>query len=408
MNHKKTITCDFLVIGGGIIGINLARFLKKTFTDAKIILIEKENECGWHASGRNSGVLHAGFYYTPDSLKAKFTRVGNQLLTAYCQEKKIPLNMCGKLVVAKDEHDLPGLEELLKRGQKNGVTLQSITANEARQIEPRVMTYEKALFSPTTSSVNPKQVLQAMQQDALNEGIEIHCGVAYLKNKLNNRIITTAGPYQAGFVVNASGLYADQIAKDFHFAKNYRVLPFKGLYLYSDEKPFAIRTHIYPVPDLKNPFLGVHFTVAADGKIKIGPTAIPAFWREQYGMMERFKLNEFADILFRQMGLFFFSQFDFKKLAFEEIKKYSKSHLVQLASVLASGVKKEHYTTFGKPGIRAQLLNIKEKKLEMDFILEGDNKSMHVLNAVSPGFTSALPFSEYVGERIIKLIHAKD
>jgi L-2-hydroxyglutarate oxidase LhgO len=396
-------TCDFLIIGGGIIGINVARFLKKMYLDAKIIVIEKEHACGLHASGRNSGVLHAGFYYTPDSLKARFTRLGNQQLTEYCEQKKIPLNKCGKLVVAKDENDLVSLRELLKRGEKNGVVLHELTDAEARKIEPRVKTYQRALFSPTTSSVNPSALIFAMCEDAINEGIEIHCGVKYLKRKKNGVLLTSTGKYQAHHVTNAGGLYADKIARDFGFSKNFRILPFKGMYLYSEELPFSIRTHIYPVPDLKNPFLGVHFTVAADGKIKIGPTAIPAFWREQYHFFDNFKFNEFVDILFRQMKLFIGSKFDFKKLALEEMKKYSMPYLVQLAAVLAKEIKKEDFIHFGKAGIRAQLLNVKEKKLEMDFILEGDNKSMHILNAVSPGFTSGLPFAHYVCDQIKQL-----
>jgi len=400
MHNNGITTCDFLVIGGGIIGLNLGRCLKRTFSDATVIVLEKESECGWHASGRNSGVLHAGFYYTPDSLKAKFTRLGNQMLSEYCDQKKIPRNKCGKLVVAKDDNDLVSLDELLKRGKSNGVILHDLTAAEAQEIEPRVITHQRALFSPSTSSVNPKHVIEAMKIDAKNEGVQIHCDVHYLKKTKDNVLVTTKGMYQAGYVVNASGLYADQIANDFNFSKNYRILPFKGLYLYSDEPAFSMKTHIYPVPDLKNPFLGVHFTVNSEGKVKIGPTAIPAFWREQYQFLERFKLTEFADILSRQIGLFMFSKFDFKKLALEEIKKYSKSHLVQLAATLATGVKKENFTQFGIPGIRAQLLNTKEKKLEMDFILEGDKNSMHILNAVSPGFTSSLPFTQYVCEKI--------
>ena len=243
-----------------------------------------------------------------------------------------------------------------------------------------------------------------MQQDALSEGIKIHCSTEYLKKKKDGSLLTTKGKYAAGFVVNASGLYADQIARDFNFSENYRILPFKGIYLYSNEPLFSIKTHIYPVPDLKNPFLGVHFTVSSEGHVKIGPTAIPAFWREQYDIFERFKLNEFFDILNRQLGLFLFSQFDFKKIAMEEIKKYSRPYLVQLAATLVKDVKIEHFTKFGNPGIRAQLLNIKEKKLEMDFILESDKKSMHILNVVSPGFTSSLPFSQYVCDKIKTIV----
>jgi L-2-hydroxyglutarate oxidase LhgO len=218
-------------------------------------------------------------------------------------------------------------------------------------------------------------------------------------------VVTTGGTYDVGYVVNAAGLYADHIARDFGFAERYRILPFKGLYLYSSEPPGSIRTNIYPVPDLKNPFLGVHFTVAASGKAKIGPTAIPGLWREQYSGIENFHLGEFLEVAMRGLGLLASSNFDFKTLALKEAAKYSKSKMISLASHLAEGVKSEHYRSWGKPGIRAQLLDIKKRKLEMDFVLEGDRRSMHVLNAVSPAFTCSLPFSEYVCDRITATLH---
>lgn len=393
------MTSDFLVIGGGVIGLNIARGLRRVFPSASVRLLEKELNCGLHASGRNSGVLHAGFYYSPDSLKAKFTWSGNRLLSAYCEEKGIPLNKCGKLVVARDHSEHAGLDELLRRGGTNGIPLDSISEKEAKAIEPRVKTCERALFSPATSTVDPSLVMQAMKKDALDEGVQLHCGVRYVSLH-KQQVTTTEGHYDAGYVVNAAGLYADRIARDFGFAERYRILPFKGLYLYSNEPPGSIRTNIYPVPDLKNPFLGVHFTVAASGKAKIGPTAIPGLWREQYDGMANFQFNEFIEVAMRGLGLLASSKFDFKALALREAAKYSKFKMVSLASDLAEGVKPEHYQTWGKPGIRAQLLDIKQRKLEMDFVLEGDDRSMHVLNAVSPAFTCSLPFSEYVCERI--------
>jgi L-2-hydroxyglutarate oxidase LhgO len=362
-------------------------------------LIEKEDECAKHASGRNSGVLHAGFYYTADSLKAKFTRVGNELMHKYCEEKKLPLRRWGKLVVAKDAADLPQLDELVKRGRANGVTLEVLTEADAKKIEPRVKTYERALWSPNTSSVDPVQVTLAMKADALREGIEVRTGVSY-RGRSGDRVRTSDGEISAGYVINCAGLYADKIALDYGFSEEYRILPFKGLYLYSEEHEGAFKTNIYPVPDLRNPFLGVHFTLTADGHTKIGPTAIPAFWREQYTGFDRFDLGEFGDILLREAGLFFGAGFDFRKLAFEEIQKYSRKRMVELASVLAHGVKLEHYQKWGRPGIRAQLMHVKKKKLEMDFVIQGDSRSCHVLNAVSPGFTCAIPFSEFVTDKI--------
>ena len=397
-------TPDFLIIGGGVIGLSIARGLKRLFPDAAVVLIEKEAECGMHASGRNSGVLHAGFYYSPDSLKARYTRQGNALLTDYCKSRNIKINQCGKLVVAKDESEHQALDELLRRARANAVALEDISAEEAREIEPRVKTCGRALFSPTTASVDPSDVMSAMKEDAVREGVSIVSGVSYLK-KDGQRVVTSGEVYQPGYVVNAAGLYADRIARDFGFSQDYRILPFKGLYLYSDEPPFSVRTNVYPVPDLRNPFLGVHYTVAVDGTTKIGPTAIPVLWREHYSGLENFKFSEFVDIIFRQTGLLIKSDFEFKKLAIEEIRKSSRLHLVALASELMRDVDPKHYRHWGRPGIRAQLMNIRSKRLEMDFVIEGDNKSMHVLNAVSPAFTCSLPFSEYVCNEISKQIH---
>ena len=390
---------DFLVIGGGVIGLNIARKLRLTFPRSSVNLLEKEADCGLHASGRNSGVLHAGFYYSPDSLKAKFTWRGNRLLTEYCEDKKIPLNKCGKLVVVKDQSEHATLDELLRRGRANGIPLVEISEKEAKLIEPRVKTCERALFSPATSTVDPSLVMQAMKKDAVDEGVQLHCGVRYLGSS-KGQVKTTHGTYEVGYVVNAAGLYADRIARDYGFSEHYRILPFKGLYLYSSEPAGSIRTNIYPVPDLKNPFLGVHFTVAASGKAKIGPTAIPGLWREQYAGVENFRWGEFFEVALRGMGLLANANFDFRMLALKEVAKYSKSKMVSLANELAEDVRPEHYQHWGKPGIRAQLIDITKRKLEMDFVLEGDKHSMHVLNAVSPAFTCSLPFSEYVCQKI--------
>jgi len=392
---------DFLIIGGGVIGLSIARVLKKRFSDSRVTLIEKEKGLGFHGSGRNSGVLHAGFYYSSDSLKAKFTRTGNQRLTEYCESRGLKINKCGKLVVAKNEEELQRFNELLERGKKNGVPLQCLTKAEAREIEPRVKTFEKALYSPSTATIDPLEVIMAMQKDAEDEGVDIHLGTGYLQAQ-GNRVSTSSGSYEARMVINAGGLYADKIAMDFGFSKKYRILPFKGLYLNSDEPPGSLRTNIYPVPNLRNPFLGTHFTVTVAGKTKIGPTALPALWREQYQGTKNLCWSEVLEILARQCGLFISSNFNFKALACEEIRKRSRPHLVALASSLAEGVELNNYRTWGKPGIRAQLINIEERKLEMDFVIEGDQDSIHVLNAVSPAFTCALPFAEYVCDQVAR------
>ena len=391
---------DFLVIGGGVIGISIARELKSRNPNSGVCILEKEHQCGLHASSRNSGVLHAGFYYTADSLKARFTKEGNQRLTKYCEIKNLALKKCGKLVVAQNESELVWLDELMTRARNNGVPLELITDEESQTIEPRAKTYQKALFSPTTASINPTELVKSLLSDAIQEGVQLKTNTQYIHRVGKSSIKTSNGIFEAKYIINAAGLYADKIGRDFNFSKDHRILPFKGLYLYSNEPLGALNTHIYPVPDLTNPFLGVHFTITSDDKIKIGPTAIPAFWREQYQGWSNFNMPELTEIILRQAGLFLSSNFDFKALAFRELKKYSKPLLVSLATKLAKGVDIKHYRQWGLAGIRAQLLNIRKKELEMDFVLEGDKQSMHILNAISPGLTCALPFADYVCDQI--------
>jgi L-2-hydroxyglutarate oxidase LhgO len=291
------------------------------------------------------------------------------------------------------------LDELLQRGKRNGVVLEEVSLDEVREIEPRAKTYRRAIFSPTTASADPGAVLQRMEQDAREDGVHIHNAVSFVR-ATKNRVTTNNGAFDAGYVVNAAGLYADRVARDFGFSQRFRILPFKGLYLKSEEPAGGFRTNIYPVPDLRNPFLGVHVTVQVDGRAKLGPTAIPALWREQYNGAGNFRMREFLEIASRSAGLFAASAFDFKRLAWSEVRKYSRRHMVALASSLASGITDVAFKHWSRPGIRAQLVDIKKRRLEMDFVLEGDEKSMHILNAVSPGWTCSIPFARHVVEEI--------
>ena len=393
------MNADFVVIGGGIIGVAIANELKRRHSDCSVLLVEKETSLGQHASGRNSGVLHAGFYYTADSLKARFCRDGNRAMRAFCVEKGLKINACGKLVVARDYTELSRLDELQRRADVNGVPLKSISAAEAREIEPRVKTHERALFSPTTATIDPAEVMRAFAAEAEKGGVLLRTGTAY-RGRKKDLLLTDQGEIGAGYVVNAAGLYADRVARDFGFAQDYRILPFKGLYLYSSEPPHAFRTNIYPVPDLRNPFLGVHVTVTVDGKAKLGPTAIPCFWREHYNGLANFHPDEFGEIVGMELGLFLKAGFDFRGLAAQELRKYSRSVLASQASSLAEGIQARDFRAWGKPGIRAQLLNTKTRTLVMDFLIEKDDKSLHVLNAVSPAFTCSIPFADHVCDLI--------
>ncbi len=388
-------TVDFLIIGGGIIGINIAMHLKRRHPDCSVCIVDKEPKLGMHGSGRNSGVLHAGFYYTANSLKARFTRDGNIAMKNFIRGHRLPLNECGKLVVAKDESELPTLDELLKRGQVNGVALHKITEAEAKEIEPRVKTCRHALWSPNTATADPVAVLEAFRHDAADLGIEFACSEPFVKAQ-GNCVSTKSMTFDAGYVVNAAGLYADRIAHQFGFGHKYAILPFKGLYLKSSDPAGTFKTNIYPVPNLNNPFLGVHLTVTVDGHHKIGPTAIPAFWREQYKGGGNFRFGELVEAMGLGAQLMIKADFDFRRLAFEELRKYSRAHLVGLSQSLAAGLELSGLSHWGPSGIRAQLLNVETKSLEMDFVYEGDAQSFHVLNSVSPGWTCSIPFTEYL------------
>jgi L-2-hydroxyglutarate oxidase LhgO len=397
-------TADFVVVGGGVLGLTVATELKRRESGARVVVLEKEDAPGRHASGRNSGVLHAGFYYTPDSLKARFTRAGNQAMSEYCEARGLRIRRCGKLVVAKDESELERLDELRRRGERNGVSLVELDEAQARRVEPRARTFRRALFSPTTATVDPSEVMQSLARDAVVAGVQIRTGAKYLGRR-GAVLETRSGDLEAGFVVNAAGLHADRVARDFGFSANHRILPFKGLYLYSREPAGAFGTNVYPVPNLANPFLGVHVTVTVDGRAKLGPTAIPCLWREQYGGGRNFDATEAAEILGLGLRLMVGGGFDFRRLAWEEMRKYARRHLIGQAKALADGIRESDFTEWGRPGIRAQLVDRRSMTLEQDFVLEGDQGSLHVLNAVSPGWTCALPFARFVCDRIDEAVH---
>ena len=394
---------DYLIIGAGIIGLAIARELKSRNARASITIIEKEPDVAYHSSGRNSGVLHAGFYYSADSLKAKFTRDGNFAMKDFCRQKGLKLNECQKVVVAKDESELEPLYELDRRGKRNGVDVKIITEAEMKEIDPNAKTFKFALYSPNTATVDPTELNKAVRNELKAAGVNFLFNEGYKSKIDGNTIETTAGnTFTAKKLINTAGLYADKIARDFGYSAHYTIIPFKGIYLKYTKKDKPIKTNIYPVPNLKNPFLGVHYTITVDGTIKIGPTSIPAFWRENYKGMDNFKGGELANILGWESKLFFSNAFGFRSLAFDEMKKYNKSYFVDLATSMVHSIDKSGFTEWSKPGIRAQLLNTKTYELVMDFVVEGDNTTVHVLNAVSPAFTCSFPFAKWVVDNYIE------
>ena len=403
----------------------MAQVLKLRRPSARILILDKEQDAGRHGSGRNSGVLHAGFYYHADSLKAKLTVQGNSFLRSYISRKGLPLNTCGKLVVAKNEQDLTGLDELLKRGVANGVQVEEVDEAQSRRLEPLARTHKRALWSPTTSVSDPTKVLHSQIEDVVKAGVEVSFGEGVTDVQLagrgasvNNvstrvsRVMTERGrTLETGCVINCAGLYADVIGKMMGHGKGLRMLPFKGLYLYCSVK---LKRLIYPVPDLGQPFLGVHFTVKGDGEegCKIGPTAIPAFWREHYhdtgsGLFANFKPAEALEVLSIEARLFG-AQEKLRTLAVTEMAKYSMKEMARGAAELVPSATLDTFSSYGRAGIRAQLVdcsigNPKEWKLVMDFLMEGSGEEggVSVLNAISPAWTCSRPVAELVVARAI-------
>ncbi len=325
------ITTDFLIVGSGIVGLSIARELIARHPDLKIVLLEKESALSMHASGRNSGVIHAGFYYDPVSLKAQLTRDGNKLLTEYCLTHNLAIERCGKVVVAKNENEGEQLFELKRRGDKNSVELELVDEDQLRELEPNAKTFEKALYSPSTSSVDPVEVVKHIADKLRSHKVDILFNEEFMDFSNGSTIETRKNKIQFKYLINAAGLYADKVAHKAGAGHNYSIIPFKGLYLgYKDDS--LIKKLIYPVPDLNNPFLGVHFTRTVRGHIKIGPTAIPAFWRENYQGFSNFRFKELLDSLSTGAMLFFQNSFDFRKTIFMEMKKYNKKSLIQHAS----------------------------------------------------------------------------
>lgn len=396
MNTKQR--ADFLILGAGVIGLTIARELRARHPRAEILILEKESAEAQHSSGRNSGVIHAGFYYSPDSLKARLTAQGNQRLREYCRAKQIPMNECSKVVVTRGEQELPGLDELARRGALAGAGVRLIDAQELADIDPNAKTYQRALYSPHTATVNPRTVCASFRRDLEEANVQFRFGTGFTRRAGEHSVEAGGTVTEYGHLVNTAGLYADRVAQDFGFSARYRILPFKGIYLVNQSAQPALRharTNIYPVPNLQNPFLGVHFTLTADGKEKIGPTAIPAFWRENYAGLSGFNFRDLLETARIEGKLLLSNKFHFRDLARREMRKYLKRNLFADAAELVKTFRADADWRWGTPGIRAQLIDLETYALVQDFLIEGDRHSTHVLNAVSPAFTSSLAFAEH-------------
>lgn len=389
---------EILIVGAGIIGLTVARELVAA-GHGDIVIIEKESELGVHASGRNSGVLHAGIYYAPDSMKAKSCLNGNFLMRAYCKEKGLPLLESGKVIVTRTPAELPVLDELFRRATANGAKVEMIDERQLSAIEPNARTVERALFSHYTAVVDPKAVLKSLRKDLEESGrVTFVMGCRLTGIKGSGVAVTSRGEIRFNRFVNAAGAYCDKVAGFFGVGEQYRLIPFKGVYrLLSKDAPFTVNSSIYPVPDIRNPFLGVHFTRSVHGDVYLGPTAIPAFGRENYGILAGIDA-EALTIAWEDLVLFMTNR-QFRSVALTEPAKYIPSVFFKDAARLVKELAPKDVVPASKVGIRPQLVDWEKKELVMDFLVVAEGEGVHVLNPISPAFTSSMDLAQGIVAR---------
>lgn len=395
---------DFLVIGAGVVGITIALELKARHPSRSVVVLEKEAAAGLHASGRNSGVLHSGIYYPPQSLKALVCSQGAREMADYCRVRGLPLVQRGKVLVPVRPDDEPQLDVLLERGRANGVAVERIDQRRISELEPEVRSATgEALFVPTTMVGSPQAVMRSLVADARAAGVELRFGAALQRVDAAARCLWWgAEKIEFGHAINAAGLHADSVAHAFGAGEHYTMLPFKGLYWKLDPGSGIRVNHlVYPVPDLRVPFLGVHTTTTTDGTIYLGPTAVPAFGRENYRGVDGIQIGEAARIARLLVGQLIAGQDGFRRYAMQEGRRYFRPWFAEAARALLPRLKPSHLLRCDKVGIRAQLVDRRTGRLVNDFLVESGRHSTHVLNAISPAWTGAFPFARLVVDQYV-------
>ena len=394
---------DYLVVGGGIIGLTIARKLAQRPSRPRVALLEKEPKVGLHASGRNSGVVHAGLYYPPGSLKAKLCVDGARQLREYATKNKLPIDAIGKVLVVDRKERVGELELIHERAQKNGVRSEMISEARLKEIEPEARSAGSALLSPDTAVIDSKAVLHCLQAEVEALGVKLVFGEAAEELDPVGRTLHTRshGLVRYGHLVNCAGAYADKLAHRCGLGLNYELLPFRGAYVQLDPSwNNRVRHLIYPTPDLNLPFLGVHVTKAVTGKIWIGPTALPALGREHYHGVSGIDWSALPVNVARLGGLWVRNSNNLRRHVALETKRLFSSQFLHELQELMPNVRAEDLTRETKSGIRAQLVDTQKRALVMDFVVEKSESSTHVLNAVSPAFTAGFAFADWLDKSI--------
>lgn len=392
---------DFVIVGAGIVGLTVANELLRRQPGARIAVLEKEAAPGLHASGRNSGVMHSGIYYGSDTLKARVCATGARRMIEFAKAEGIAVNQCGKVILATSDEQLPTVEKLLRNARENDIPAEKIDHQQLKKIEPFAAPGPAAIYCPSTAVIDSAAVVRRIKEKLEQRGVTFLFGCAFKGIQSKGRIQTSQGSIGYGFLINCAGAYADTVAKTYGLAKEYALVPFKGIYwkLSKTANP-KVRANIYPVPDISMPFLGVHLTRAINGDVYVGPTAIPAFGRENYGIVQGISPAESLKICYRLTDMYVRDDNNFRKLVHVEMGKYKKQNFLTAAIKLVPSLIAEDMVSTPKAGIRPQLVNMKTRKLEMDYILVNTDDSLHVLNAISPAFTGSFTFAEVIVDKI--------
>ena len=386
---------DIVIIGAGIVGLSTAWQMKNKYPDKRIAVLEKESSVALHQTGHNSGVIHAGVYYAPGSLKAKFCKEGAAATKSFCQQHNIPFEECGKLLVATDELELQRMDALFERCKTNDLEVHYLSQKELNEREPNVVG-KGALFVPSTGIVNYKRVCEKLAELLTNQGGDIHLAttVSHLAEDASNVMIeTTRGVFKAKYLVSCGGLMADRLTKMLNIPTDFQIVPFRGEYYRLSPHHNQIVNHlIYPIPDPELPFLGVHLTRMIDGSVTVGPNAVQGWKREGYGRIN-FDVKDVTEML-RFKGYWRLLK-DYWKVGIKETyNSWCKDGYLKEVKKYCPMVQRSDLEPY-PAGIRAQAV-LRDGKLVHDFLFAQSPRTLHVCNAPSPAATSAFPIGAYI------------
>ncbi|WCK56732.1 L-2-hydroxyglutarate oxidase [Aneurinibacillus sp. Ricciae_BoGa-3] len=390
---------DYIIIGSGIVGLSTGYALSERYPEARILIIEKENSIAYHQTGHNSGVIHSGIYYKPGSLKAKFSKGGGNRLRAFCDQYGIAYEMCGKVIVATEEEELPLLQNLYERGLQNGLGVSLIGSEQLREIEPHASGL-KAIHVKEAGIVNYRRVAEQFAALIQERGgtLLLNTRAETIREDADEMIVECDnGTFRGRFLINCAGLHCDRIAALQGMQTNMKIVPFRGEYYeLIPEKHGLVKNLIYPVPNPNFPFLGVHFTRMIDGHVHAGPNAVLSLKREGYRKTD-FNLRDFAEVM-TYPAFWKIAGQNMSEGWKEIVRSLSKKVFVRNLQRLIPEMREDDLIP-SQNGVRAQALT-KDGKLVDDFLIVSNEKSIHILNAPSPAATASISIGQAISEQI--------